>query len=407
MKKLLSLLLAGILACSVLSFTGCAKREEQLKLLIPGEYLDSGLLTEFESWYKEKTGKTVKVVEPDTFDVVEDILTKVEKDKADYDLLCPSDYAVERLIARDLLQAVDPAIIDVTKVIKPAYLELARISDPELKYSVPYMYGTFGIMYDYSKTGEHIDSWDAIFTDRYAGKSANKDSLREAFTSAAIYNNREELGRLSENFTDYGAAYRQKLQSIYEDTSEAAIDAAADALIEMRNYARTWGGESLKFDMAAGNTSIEVALMWSCDAGYVMNDYEDDDGVEQTGNRNMWYVVPKEGGNIYLDNFVISKYAVNAEAANYFLQFLCMKETALANSEYAGAISPVTEAYDALYEEYTSDTSYAEESGQAWRDMYIDMLFPSAETIARCGTMRDYGNEDGRISLKWSNVRNR
>ena len=236
MKKIWSLLLAGVLACSVLTFTGCAKREEQLKLLVPGEYLDGELLDEFEDWYKEKTGKTVKVVEPDTFDVVEDILTKVEKDKADYDLLCPSDDAVERLIARGLLQEIDTDILDVTKVIKPEYLELARISDPDLKYSVPYMYGTFGIMYDYSKTGEHIDSWDAIFTDRYTGKSANKDSLREAFTSAAIYNNREELGRLSENFTDYNAVYHEKLQSIYEDTSEAAIDAAADTLIEMRNY---------------------------------------------------------------------------------------------------------------------------------------------------------------------------
>ena len=162
--------------------------------------------------------------------------------------------------------------------------------------------------------------------------------------------------------------------------------------------------------MAASKTDVQVALMWSCDAGYIMNDYEDDDGNEHTGNRNIWYVVPKEGGNIYLDCFVISKYAKNAEAANYFLEFLCTKEIALRNSYYAGAVSPVAEAYDALYEEYSSDETLGEGAAAgeeaAWREMYLDMMFPSAETLERCGTMRDYGDRDADISVQWANVRN-
>jgi hypothetical protein len=284
---------------------------------------------------------------------------------------------------------------------KPEYVERARISDPTLEYSVPYMYGTFGIMYDYSRTGKHIDSWSAIFTDEYSGKSANKDSLREALTSAAIWNNRESL-------LD-GEYDNAKLQAIYEDMSEEAVDAAVNTLRESKkNF--LWGGESLKFDMAASKTDVQVALMWSCDAGYIMNDYEDDDGNEHTGNRNIWYVVPKEGGNIYLDCFVISKYAKNAEAANYFLEFLCTKEIALRNSYYAGAVSPVAEAYDALYEEYSSDETLGEGAAAgeeaAWREMYLDMMFPSAETLERCGTMRDYGDRDADISVQWANVRN-
>ena len=162
--------------------------------------------------------------------------------------------------------------------------------------------------------------------------------------------------------------------------------------------------------MASGKTDVEVALMWSCDAGYVMNDYEDDDGVEHTGNRNMWYVVPKEGGNIYLDCFVISKYAKNVEAANYFLEFLCTKKIALRNSEYAGAISPVTAAYDELKAEYEADETLGEGAAAgeeaAWKAMYLDMMFPSAETLDRCGTMRDFGSRDADISVKWANVRN-
>lgn len=402
MKKFIAVLLVLVTAMPFVLLTGCGgNRSEQLKMYVPGEYIDEEIFTEFESWYADKTGKKVEVVTPTTFDAVEEILTAVERDHADYDLLLPSDYAVEQLIAKDLLLKVDRERVKVEDVIKPEYVKRAKKSDPTLEYSVPYMYGTFGLMYDYAKTGKHIDSWSAIFTDEYKGKSANKDSLREAITSAAIWNNRESLMT--------GAYDNEKLQTIYEDFSEESINAAIATLASAKSNF-LWGGESLKFDMASGKTDVEVALMWSCDAGYVMNDYEDDDGVEHTGNRNMWYVVPKEGGNIYLDCFVISKYAKNVEAANYFLEFLCTKKIALRNSEYAGAISPVAAAYDELKAEYEADETLGEGAAAGeetkWREMYLDMMFPSAETLDRCGTMRDFGKRDGDISVKWANVRN-
>lgn len=219
MKKLISIILAVIMTISVGLFSACGgNRAQQLKMYVPGEYIDESIFDEFEQWYQEKTGKTVEVVTPTTFDTVEEIMTAVERDKADYDLLLPSDYAVEQLIKKGLVQKIDKQRVDVSAVIKPEYVERAKISDPTLEYSVPYMYGTFGIMYDYSRTGEHIDSWAAIFTDEYAGKSANKDSLREALTSAAIWNNRDSL--LSGEYDN------AKLQAIYEDMSDAAIDAA-------------------------------------------------------------------------------------------------------------------------------------------------------------------------------------
>ena len=402
MKKFIAVLLVLVTAMPFVLLTGCGNRAEQLKMYVPGEYIDEEIFTEFESWYADKTGKKVEVVTPTTFDAVEEILTAVERDRADYDLLLPSDYAVEQLIAKDLLLKVDKDRVNVESVIKPEYVKRAKISDPTLEYSVPYMYGTFGIMYDYAKTKKHIDSWSAIYTDEYKdGKSANKDSLREAITSAAIWNNRESLLT--------GEYANTKLQAIYQDFSEESINAAIATLASAKSNF-LWGGESLKFDMASGKTDVEVALMWSCDAGYVMNDYEDDDGVEHTGNRNMWYVVPKEGGNIYLDCFVISKYAGNVEAANYFLEFLCTKKIALRNSEYAGAISPVAAAYDELKAEYEADETLGEGAAAGeeakWREMYLDMMFPSAETLNRCGTMRDFGKRDGDISVKWANVRN-
>ncbi len=402
MKKFMSMVLAFALVLSCFMFTGCANREEQLKMYVPGEYIDDEVLRDFETWYTEQTGKKVEVVTPSTFDTVEQILTAVEKDEADYDLLLPSDYAVEQLIKKNLLLKVER--VNVEEVIRDEYVELTRVSDPTLEYAVPYMYGTFGIMYDYSKTNKHIDSWSAIFTNEYSGKSANKGSLREAISSAAIWNKREELSTLSNGFTVYGDSYKAKIQEIFEDFSDSAIDGAIATLNEMKNYSAIWGGESLKFDMAGNNTNVEVALMWSCDAGYVMNDYEDEDGNMHTGNRNIWYSVPKEGGNIYIDMFVISKYAKNVEAAQYFLEFICQKENALRSSEYAGAISPVSAAYDELHAEYTADDAFESDS-EEWKAMYIDMLFPSAKTLSRCGTMRDFGSKDKSIGNKWADVR--
>lgn len=398
MKKFVTLLLAFVMTVPMWSLAACSNdnRAEQLKMYVPGEYIDSEIFDAFEDWYKEKTGKTVKVVTPSTFDAVEEIMTAVEKDHADYDLLLPSDYAVEQLIKKDLLVKIDAERVNVNQVFRPEYVERAKISDPTLEYSVPYMYGTFGLMYDYSKTGKHIDSWNALYGGEYAGKSANKDSLREAVTSAAIWNNASELTK--DNPYD-----NKKIQSLYDRLPDTYTAAIATLSSTKKNY--LWGGESMKFDMASGNTKVQVALMWSCDAGYIMNDYEDDNGNEHQGNRNLWYVVPKEGGNIYLDNFVISKYGKNQEAAQYFLEFICRKEIAIKNSEYAGAISPVKAAYDQLYAEYYADESIGEGAAEGWREMYLDMLFPSEETLARCGTMRDFGDKDGTISEAWSNAR--
>lgn len=398
MKKFVTLLLAFVMTVPMWSLAACSNdnRAEQLKMYVPGEYIDSEIFDAFEDWYKEQTGKKVKVVTPSTFDAVEEIMTAVEKDHADYDLLLPSDYAVEQLIKKDLLVKIDAERVNVNQVFRPEYVERAKISDPTLEYSVPYMYGTFGLMYDYSKTGKHIDSWDALYGGEYAGKSANKDSLREAVTSAAIWNNASELTK--DNPYD-----NKKIQSLYDRLPDTYTAAIATLSSTKKNY--LWGGESMKFDMASGNTKVQVALMWSCDAGYIMNDYEDDNGNEHQGNRNLWYVVPKEGGNIYLDNFVISKYGKNQEAAQYFLEFICRKEIAIKNSEYAGAISPVKAAYDQLYAEYYANESIGEGAAEGWREMYLDMLFPSEETLARCGTMRDFGNKDGTISEAWSNAR--
>ena len=405
MKKFICILLCVVMAFALpTSLVGCGTpREETLKIYMPGDYIDKEIFEEFEAWYKEETGKNVKV-ELEVFAAVEDIQRDVEDAKTDYDLLCPSDYMVEYLIKKNLLKKIDKAIIDVEEegLFKEEYLETAKEYDPTLEYSVPYMYGTLGLVYDLSKTNKKIDSWEALFGSEFAGRRSIKKSVRDAYAAACIYNARNDADSV---LSLTGAAQKQKIQSIFEDTTDATIANAKQTLKALKDDKSTkWDTDDVKFDMAADSSNIAVALMWSCDAGYVMNDYEDKDGVERSGNRNLWYVVPKEGGNVYIDNFVISTYAVNVEAANYFLKFLCDKEIAVANSEYAGCISPVADAYDELYERYMEDDELFAKTSTGWKEMFMETMFPSEETLNRCGIMKDFGDRKTAVGRMWSSI---
>ena len=400
MKKIVSILLCAVLGvCALATLTACSeKREEVLKLYMPGEYIDESIFAEFEDWYKSETGKKV-TVKIETFDAVEDIQQAVEASKADYDLLCPSDYMIGYLISKELLVPVDKEIINIEAggLIKQEYLDTSRQFDPTLSYSVPYMYGTLGLAYDMTKTGKKIDSWEALFGNEFAGRRSLKKSIHDAYAAACLYNARDNI------LSKTGAELKATVQAVFEDTSAATIESAKTALTAVKQSAE-WDVDNVKFEMAAGTSDVAVALMWSCDAGYVMNDYEDEDGNEQAGNKNLWYVVPKEGGNVYIDAFVISKYAKNVEAANYFLKFVCTKDVALKNSEYAGAISPVKAAYDELYESYTGDDEAFEGTAEGWKEMFIDMMFPSQETLNRCGVMKDFGAAKSELTKMWSNI---
>ena len=401
MKKTVGLALCVILTFGLFTaLVACngVPREELLKLYMPGEYIDDDVVESFSEWYMEKTGKkmTAKV---DVFDAVEDVQLAIES-KADYDLVCPSDYMVGYLLSKGYLQKIDKSIVDIgqEELFKSQYVETSKQFDPTLEYSIPYMYGTLGIAYDYTKTNKHITSWEALFGSEYANHRSVKKSIHDAYAAACMYNERNNLVGL------VGSAQKEAVQRIFYDTSKDTIDKASATLGEALKSA-VWDVDNVKFEMAANDSDVAVALMWSCDAGYVMNDYEDEDGKIQKGNRNLWYTVPEEGGNVYIDCFCISNYAKNVEAANYFLQYLCEKDVAIANSEWSGAISPVAAAYDELYKNYVEDEDGMFEGvGEEWKNMFLEMMFPSEQTLNRCGVMRDFGTDKDALNRMWAKL---
>lgn len=417
MKKLISKLAAVlfIVLGAAGALAGCGNREEVLKIYNWGEYMSPDVYEGFSDWYFEKTQKKIKVKYKE-FDTNETMLPEISVNKSDYDLVCPSDYMIERMIREDLLQKIDTEIFDIhseglfydglTDMVKNAF-------DPELEYTVPYVWGTFGIMYDASKVENpaDMDSWGAMFSDKYSKNILMKNSVRDAYSVAQIYNNRQLLSETSAGFTDYGDNYKNALEKIFSEVSDETVSQAKKVLIEQKPLVIRYEVDDGKDDMLSGNTDAKLGLFWSCDAGYVMNDLE----IPATGcsassvvsgNKNLFYSVPKEGSNVWVDGFVIPKYAGNPTAANYFLKYLCETQTAKENMDWMGTSIAVKGAMDLAREELEADEDgFFEGTRAGFKEMYIEMMFPTEEVLSRCAIMRDFGAFNDTLNQMWMDVR--
>lgn len=426
MKKI-SIFLACLLMviCSV-GLLGCGDRELVLKVYAPGEYIDEDVLEGFEDWYLEETGKKI-TLQYKTFSTNEDAYTEIYRKHADYDLVCFSDYIVSRLRKNDLLLPVDTQIVyggdesdSLMSSIMTAMNEYEN-TDGEQRFSVPYMWGTFGIMYrsDKATTLSYDNlSWDDLFkAGDYSGERYMKNSIRDAYASASIVAAKERLASLSNGFTDYNEQYRAELLRTLNDTSAENMSEVEKVLKEQKKYLFAYESDDGKDDMITSSPSAIMGLFWSCDAGYAMED-----------SRELFYGVPKEGANVWVDAYVIPKYAGNEPAAQYFLKYLTRGvievegedcDVPVLNRDYAGCSTPLQwvnddtkdimlRARDALSDESyvvgeDEDVDYyveffSEASDEKFADMYIEMLFPPEEVLNRCAVMTD-SDKDANINM--------
>ncbi|MCI8612728.1 MAG: extracellular solute-binding protein [Clostridia bacterium] len=427
--KFLSPVLAAVFALTVSCalLTACEPRDEVLKIYNWGEYMDPDVYEGFSDWYYKETGRTVRVKYKE-FDTNESMFTEISVNKSDYDLVCPSDYMIQRMIAADLLIPLDETIFEATPDLYYEGLteRIDRSFDPGLKYTVPYVWGTFGIMYDVTKakTPEDFRSWNAMFSEKYKKQILMKNSVRDAYSIAQIYNSRELLAEKSNNFTDYNADYYAALESIFSDIDKDKINAARETLVKQKDVLIRYEVDDGKDDMLSGNTDAVLGFFWSCDAGYVMNDSVIDAtgcAAERVtpGNKNLFYVVPEEGANVWVDGFVIPKYARNVTAANYFLKYLCYGEyseddeyfedygsVAEKNMDWLGTSVAVKAAMDSMLEYYEEGADgFFDDAPEGFKEMYLDMVFPSPETLSRCAIMKDYGEYNFELDGMWIDVK--
>lgn len=405
-KRFLPMLAAAVAAAPSFLLFGCAPRSQVLKIYNWGDYIEDSLIGEFEGWYKEQTGEHI-TVKYDTFDTNETMLMRIETQKADYDLVCPSDYIAERMIKSGLAKKVDAEIFDpkTPDLFYDGLADMVAPFDENNEYFVPYVWGTFGIMYDTNKIdagSEKAESWGALWSDEWKQTTGKrrvlmKDSVRDAYSVAMIYANTDKLAGLSDGFTDYNAEYRKELVSYFSEVTDDTLATAQKTLIEQKKAVCKYEVDDGKNDMVAGTTDAYLGLFWSCDAGLIM--LED-------GGDHFYYAVPKEGSNVWVDGWLIPKYAKNEKAANYFLKFINTHEFAAINFDYMGtsiAVKSVMEEAKIAMEE---DDEFFEGFYDGFKQMYIDMMFPSETVIARSAVMRDFGVKMGTaLDSMWIDVK--
>lgn len=347
MKKIL--LCASMLAISFGLVTGCSKDEgEKVYVYNWGEYIDQETIDMFE----EETG--IKVVY-DEFEQNEEMYPKIKAGAVQYDVVCPSDYMIQKMIEEDLLAEINFDNVPNIKNIDPAYLESAKNFDPENKYSVPYCWGTLGILYNKTMVDEPVDSWSAIFDEKYSGNILMIDSVRDAFGIALSYLgydlNSTDVAQLEEA--------KQLLSQQYPLVQAYVVDQVRDKMI---------GGEAA------------LGVIYSGEAIFT-----------QRENPDLEYVVPNEGSNVWIDGWVIPKNCRDKENAEAFINYMCSAEIALKNFEYITYSTPNAAARDLITDEDIKNSRVA---------------FPEQSILDRCRTYRYLGEEMESLYIdKWNEVK--
>ena len=281
-----------------------------------GEYIDPEVLTIFE----EETGINVVYEE---FETNEILYPKVSSGAIAYDVVCPSDYMIQRMIENDLLTEINFDNIPNIKNIGKQYMEQSRQFDPENKYSVPYCWGTVGILYNKTMVDEPVDSWSILWNPKYKDNILMQDSIRDAFGATLKY-----LG-YSLNSTD--------LDELTE---------AKNLLIEQKPLVQAYVIDQVR-DKMIGNEAA-LGVIYSGEAIYT-----------QKENPNLEYVIPKEGSNIWIDSWVIPKNAEHKENAEKFINFLCRPDIALMNFEYITYSTPNEAARELIEDESIRNSEIA------------------------------------------------
>lgn len=270
-----------------------------------GEYIDPDTIEMFE----EETG--IKVIY-DEFENNESMYPKIEYGAVSYDVVCPSDYMISKMIQNDLLAEINYDNIPNAKAnIGAQYYEQSKGFDPDNKYSVPYCWGTVGILYNKTMVDEPITSWAQLWDEKYTDDILMQDSVRDAFMVA------QKRNGFSMNTTD-----------------PEELEQTRDSLIEQKPLVQAYVIDQVRDKMIGGEAAISV--IYSGEAIYT-----------QWENPDLVYVIPEEGTNVWIDSWVILKGAPNMKNAEKFIDFMCRSDIALKNFEYITYSTP-NEAAQAL-----------------------------------------------------------
>ena len=372
-------------------------RAHTLKVYNWADYMDMDLIPEFEEYYEQETGEPVKIVYQ-TYDINENMLTEIEVGHEDYDVVCPSEYIIERMLRKGLLQKIDTNFVSTTENnfnnVSPWIREKLELISPSdtirvADYAVGYFWGTTGFLYNKAYVDEDdVKSWGAIHNPKFQGQIFIKDAFRDVYSVMIQYAKYQDI--------EAGRADRQHLAC---DLSDENLKAVEDVLIAAKPQVAGWEADFGKDRVCQGK--VWLNLTWAGDAQWALDEAED--GVE------LDYAIPEEGSNAWVDGWVIPIYAKNVKAASYFINFMCRSENALRNMEYAGDVSTIAtpEVLDSLIDEEAyepHDVSYF--FGEDADSVCINYIqYPDKSVIDRCVLMRDAGDRNEALIEMWSRVK--
>lgn len=320
MRKISALVLCGLMASTLL--TGCGSdsgsgKNGEVYVYNWGEYIDPDTITMFE----EETG--IKVIY-DEFETNEIMYPKVEAGSSAYDVICPSDYMIQKMIDNDLLAELNFDNMPNAKAnIGAQYYEQAAAFDKENKYCVPYCWGTVGILYNKTMVDEPVTSWSILWDEKYKDNILMQDSVRDAFMVAL------KLNGYSMNTLD-----------------EAQLQSARDSLIQQKPLVQAYVIDQVRDKMIGGEAALGV--IYSGEAIYT-----------QRENDDLEYVVPEEGTNLWIDGWVVPKNAPNMANAEKFIDFMCRGDVALKNFEYITYSTPNTAAQELIEDDEIKNSKIA------------------------------------------------
>lgn len=335
------LLLGGVMFASGITTKSTG---DEVHVYCFGDYIDPELIDEFE----EETG--VKVI-MDTFDTNEEMYPVIKNESVNYDVICASDYMIEKLAGEGLLAELNRENIPNYSNLMEEYMAASESFDKGNKYAVPHTIGTLGIIYNTNtvKEGE-ITSWNDLWKKKYEQRIVMPDSVRDTFA----------------------IALKAKGYSL-NTTDEAEVKEAADYLIQQKPLVYKYANDSAR-DLILGG-SVDIAVVWSGEVLYT-----------QEENPDLSFVLPQEGSEQFTDCWAVPASASNKKNGELWINFMLKKSSAEKNYEYLTYSIPNKAVYD-----YVSDDENA-----------MNVLFPEASVLEKCEALKNLGSEaDDMYSVQW------
>ncbi len=322
-----------------------------------GEYIDEEVVSMFE----EETGIDVTY---DMFETNEEMYPVIEAGAVRYDVVCPSDYMIQKMMENDLLAEINFDNIPNIRQINPIYLEMSKSFDPQNKYSVPYCWGTVGILYNTKRIQElgvePPERWQDLWDPALSGEILMQDSVRDAFMVAL-----KDLG-YSMNTTDV-----------------TQLQEAKQLLIDQKPLVQAYVIDQVRDKMIGGEAAVGV--IYSGEMLYIQEE------VQNLGlDYSLEYIIPEEGTNLWLDSWVIPANAANKENAEKWIDFLCRPEIALRNFEYITYPTPNEGAFQLLEPELQENKS----------------IFPDLDSLENSEVYQYLGDEEDAVyNALWKEVK--